>query len=175
VNSPSKDDPQFRDAIQGLRRGDFSRLAPLFDGKDRFRILEWCGLGFFEDEPAALAEAFACACFLGQTNVAVFLLDQGVDPTAGDGTGMNGFHWAANRGNLATVEMLIQRAVPLEIRNSYGGTVLGTAVWSAIHESGPDHPAIIEALIRAGASLETVAYPTGDKRVDDVLRPRGPG
>jgi len=88
---------------------------------------------------------------------------------------MNGFHWAANRGNLATVEMLIEREVPLETRNSYGGTVLGTAVWSAIHEPRPDHPAILEALIRAGASLETVDYPTGDKRVDEVLQRRGLG
>ena len=57
---------------------------------------------------------------------------------------MNAFHWAANRGQLKTVEMLARHGVPLEIRNSYGGTVLGTAVWSAIHEPKPDHIAIIK-------------------------------
>src|SRR5947208_10012554 len=143
----SSSDPLFRDAIQGLRRGDFSRLEPLLDDQ----IVEWHRLGLFEGELEALAEAFSCACFNGKTDVAEYLLDQDVDPLAGSGTGMNGFHWAANRGQLKTVEMLARRGVPLETRNSYDGTVLGTAVWSAIHEPKPDHIAIIEALIRAGA------------------------
>src|SRR5438105_3669071 len=93
---PSKDDPQYRDAVQGLSRGDFSRLDPLFDE----RIVEWHRLGLFDGEPEALAEAFCCACFLGKTDVAEYLLGQGVDPLAGSGTGMNAFHWAANRGQL---------------------------------------------------------------------------
>src|SRR5207249_4690452 len=118
------------------------------------RIVEWYRMGYFDDEAEALAEAFACACFLGQTSVAEFLLDQGVDPAAGARTGLNGFHWAANRGRLSTVELLIQRKAPLENRNMYGGTVLGTTVWSAIHEPRANHLAILEALIRAGARLD---------------------
>jgi hypothetical protein len=35
--------------------------------------------------------------------------------------------------------MLIRREVPLEITNNYGGTVLGTAVWSANREPRPIH------------------------------------
>jgi hypothetical protein len=165
----SSSDPLFRDAIQGLRRGDFSRLEPLLE----HQIVEWHRLGLFEGEPEALAEAFSCACFNGKTDVAEYLLNQDVDPLAGSGTGMSGSHWAANRGQLKTVEMLARRGVPLETRNSYGGTVLGTAVWSAIHEPKPDHIAIIEALIRAGANLGEAGYPTGNEAVDEVLRRNG--
>jgi hypothetical protein len=174
--TPAKgaDGPLFRDAVEGLRRGDFSRLAPLFDGRP-CRIVEWYEQGYIDDEPAALAEALACACFNGRTEVVAFLLDHGVDPAAGIGTGLNGFHWAANRGQLVTVKLLIERGAPLEAKNHYGGTVLGTAVWSAVHEPRPDHPAIIEALLRAGARVDAVGYPTGNERVDELLRRHGAG
>lgn len=166
----------FRDAVQGLLRGDFSRLEPLFDDQPESqpcRILEWYQKGYFNEEPKALEEALTCACFLGRTSVAEFLLNQGLDPSAGAATGMNGFHWAADRGQLDTVRLLIERKAPLEIKNMYGGTVLGTAVWSAINETRPDHIAIIEALIGAGAELDAAGYPTGSERVDDVLRRHG--
>jgi hypothetical protein len=174
-----EDYPLFCEAVQGLLRGDFSRLEPLFKnhsslGGRRCRILEWHEKGYFGDEPRALEEAFTCACFLGQTGVADFLLTQGVDPSAGASTGLNGFHWAANRGQLETVKMLVQRKLPLEIKNTYGGTVLGTAVWSAIHEPRPDHIAVIETLISAGARLDAAGFPTGIERVDEVFRRHGP-
>jgi Ankyrin repeats (3 copies) len=144
------DDLLWRDALQGLERGDFSRLEPLFeehpsldDGK--CRIVDWHEKGYFDNEPKALAEAFSCACFLGLTGVADFLLAHGVDPAAGVSTGLSGFHWAANRGNLDTVKLLIERKAHLELVNMYGGTVLGCAVWSAIHEHRADHVAIIGA------------------------------
>ena len=41
----------FRDAVQGLRRGDFSRLDPLFD--EGGQIVEWVRKGLFGDEPEA--------------------------------------------------------------------------------------------------------------------------
>lgn len=123
----SYDDPVWRDAVKGLERGDFSRLEPLFDG-DKCRVVDWCENGYFEDEPKSLAEALTCACFLGRTSVAAYLLDEGVDPAAGTGTGLSALHWAANRGNLDTVRMLIERKAPLEQRNMYGGTVLGCTI-----------------------------------------------
>src|SRR5438874_1831718 len=100
ANNPpptSADARSFRDAVQGLLRGDFSCLEPLFDGhssrdRHRCRIVEWYEAGYFDREPKALAEAFTCACFLGRTGVVDFLLARGVDPVAGDGTGLNGFH-----------------------------------------------------------------------------------
>ncbi len=124
----------------------------------------------FADAPAALHEALTCACFLGLTGVAEYLLAQGVDLSAGTGTGLDGFHWAANRGQLGTVILLIGSKVPLEARSMYGGTVLGTAVWSAINEPRGEQVRIIEELIKAGAHLDEVGYPTGNERVDEVLK-----
>jgi hypothetical protein len=157
MNSP--DDSQWHDALHGLMRGDFSRLEPLFTPDftptgERCSIIKWYEQGAFENEPQALAEAFTCACFLGRTGIADFLLTQGVDPLAGTGTGLSGFHWAANRGNLETVELLIERKAPLEQQNSYGGTVLGGTLWAAFNEPRADHLGIIEALLAAGAQVE---------------------
>jgi hypothetical protein len=175
------EDPLWCDALQDLEGGSFSRLAPLFDqdpslAGDQCRIVEWYKQGYFDNEPKALAEALTCACFLGRTSVADFLLSQGVDPAAGIGTGLAAFHWAANRGNFATVKLLIERKAPLEQENQYGGTVLGCTVWSAIHEPRPDHLLIIEALLAAGAKVDAVDaadYPTGDERLDELLRRYG--
>ena len=153
------DDSRWRNALQGLTRGDFSRLEPLFTPDftpqgERCRIIEWFEQGAFDNEPQALAEALTCACFLGRTGIAEFFLDRGVDPLAGTGTGLSAFHWATNRGNLETVKLLIKRNVPLEQENSYGGTVLGGTLWAAFHEPRADHLPIIEALLAAGAAVE---------------------
>ena len=103
MSSPSgKEDLEFREALRVLQSGGFDASAPLFDTRaaddaSRPRIIEWYEQGLFSDQPQALAEALSCACFLGQTRVAEYLLDNGVDPTAGDGTGMDAVHWAAIR------------------------------------------------------------------------------
>jgi Ankyrin repeats (3 copies) len=176
--SKTETDSRFADAVLGLKRGDFSRLDPLFredsssDGKT-CKIIEWYEKGYFGDELGALNEALACACFNGRTSVADYLIKRGVDPLAGFGTGMNGFHWAANRGQLETVKLLIERKVPLEVQNMYSGTVLGCTVWSAVHEPRADHAAIVEVLLLAGAKVEAAEYPTGSARLDEVLRRYG--
>jgi hypothetical protein len=117
-----------------------------------------------------MEQAFTWACMLGRTSDAAFLLNKGADPLAGNDTGLNGFHYAASSGHLNVVKLLIERKVPLEVTNMYGGTVLGQAVWSAINEPRADHVAIIEALLDAGARVEAADYPTGNERVDEVLR-----
>ena len=172
------DDVMFRDALQGLRRGDFSRLEPLFAaGRDPVanppQIIRWHQEGRFGDDPKAVAEALTCACFLGRADVAEYLLARDVDPSAGTGTGLDALHWAANRGQLESVRLLLRSRAPLETRNMYGGTVLGTAVWSAINEPRPDHLQIIEELLSAGARVNAVEYPTGNEQVDAVLRRHG--
>ena len=171
------DDLVWRDALHGLERGDFSRLEPLFDKSpdldNKCRIVDWYEKGYFDNEKKALAEALTCACFLGRTSVVDLLLSEDVDPAAGVGTGMSALHWAANRGNLDTVKLLIERKAPLELLNMYGGTVLGCTVWSAINEPRVDHVAIIDALLHAGAKIEAAEFPTGDERVDEVLRRHG--
>ena len=167
------DEQLFRDTVIHLERGDFSLLDPLFADGPKNRIVAWHEAGRFTSEPKALAEALTCACFNGRTKVAEFLLAKGVDPAAGVGTGMSALHWAANRGQLEAVRLLLQWKAPLELKNMYGGTVLGCTVWSAIHEPKSDHVHIIEALIAAGAQLEPAGYPSGHPGVDEVLRRHG--
>ncbi|MBI1178889.1 hypothetical protein GC207_15770 [bacterium] len=160
---------QFHEAVRGILAGDFSRLARLFDGCP-CPIIQWHEAGLFADEPQALDEAYTNACFLGRTEVAEYFLAHGINPSGGQATGLNAFHWAANRGQLETVKLLIEHHAPLEVRNSYGGTVLGCAVWSAVHETKPNHLPIIEALLEAGANAREAWYPSGDARVDEILR-----
>jgi hypothetical protein len=161
----------FDDLVASLHRGDFSWLAPMFEGTTSGSMLAgWLEGGRFATAPSALNEAATCACFLGRTAWVDYLLDHGADPIAGAGTGLNGFHWAANRGQLETVKALIVRHLPMEIRNSYGGTVLGGTVWAAVNEPRPTHPAVIEALLVAGADVREAEYPSGNAAVDTLLR-----
>jgi hypothetical protein len=158
-----------QDFIDGMRAGDFSRLANSFEGT-RPRVVEWDKQGAFADAPDVRAEALTCASFLGAVAVATYFLEQGVDPAAGAATGLNAFHWAANRGQLESVRMLLRAGAPLEVKNSYEGTVLGTAVWSAVHEPRPAHAQIIEELLQAGARVEAADYPCGDPAIDSLLQ-----
>lgn len=160
--------------VQALEQGDCTRLAPWFELAERdvaaSALHEWVETGLLQAHPVALAEALTTACWLGSENVARYLLARGVDPESGDATGMNALHWAANRGQLSAVELLIASGAALESRNEHGVTALGTAIWSARHESRPHHHEIIEVLLRAGADPTTVAMPTGMARVDVLLR-----
>jgi hypothetical protein len=172
----SNSEMSFEEAVRGLMAGDFSRLAPLFetppDGS-LTPIIKWFDAGLFVNQPKAVEEAFTCACFNGCTDVVEYFLARGVNPSGGINTGLNAFHWAANRGQLKTVEILIDNKSPLEALNAYGGTVLGCTVWSAIHEPKPDHLRIIEALLKAGARVEAAEHPSRDERVDEILRRYG--
>lgn len=163
----------FADTVVGLLAGDFTRLDPLFshvaDGSAS-PILQWHEAGLFRAEPDALKETFTCACFNGRLDVAEHLLAHGMDPAGGIATGLNAFHWAVNRGQLEIVRLLIRHKSPLDIQNNYGGTVLGCAVWSAINEPKPGHLTIIEALLQEGAQVREADFPTGDGRVDEILR-----
>lgn len=158
---PDERDPEFDEAVQGLHRGDFDALAPLFftdpsRPDEPSKIVQWHTAGRFDSDPVALAEALTCASFLGVTAVAQHLLEAGVDPTAGSGTGMDALHWAVNRGQPRTVNLLLKWRAPLEVRNVHGTTVLATAVWSALNEPQPEHLEIIETLLKAGAMRENV-------------------
>lgn len=170
------EDDGFQAAVAGLCRGDFSASAPLFAQRapsEPCRIIQWVKDGRFREVPDALGEAFTCACFLGETRVASELLAEGLDPQGGAATGMDALHWAVNRGQLETVTMLLERRPRLEARSMYGGTVLGSAIWAAIHEPRPQHVAIVEALLKAGARAAAVGYPTGVESIDRLLERSG--
>lgn len=143
-------------AVKDLDEGNFSSLSAALGGPEGFdrQIVDWYENGNFDEEPGMLAEALTCACMLGRTETARYLLDKGVDPLSGIKTGLNGFHYAASGGRLDVIKLLIERKVSMEIENMYGGTVLGQALWSAINEHTRNHAEIIEVLIEAGAGIE---------------------
>jgi ankyrin repeat protein len=128
---------------------------------------------------AQMETGFMWACEYGHTKVVEYLLDQHLDV----GTqvhGMTGLHWAAVGGQLDTIKLLLERKAPLEARNRYDGTVLGQATWAVMHsdpvyrwpQTETDWARIIQLLIEAGAKVEEADYPTGNERVDEVLRGR---
>ena len=84
---------------------------------------------------------------------------------------MSALHWAANRGQRAAVELLLARGAPMEQRNMYDGTALGTAVWGACHEPRGDQLGVIRTLLAAGADPTAAEYPTGNVAVDAILAP----
>jgi len=111
------------------------------------------------------------ACEYGRAGVVEFLLENGADPAVPDDRGQTALHWAVIGGQLEIARILLRRKAPLEAKNAYGGTVLGQAVWSALHdESGIDYPPVIEALLSASADASVIALPTGNRRIDEIIR-----
>jgi ankyrin repeat protein len=98
--------------------------------------------------------AFRYACAYGRTEAAKFLLGQDIDLAAHSGDGQTALHCAAISGQLAIIKLLIAHHAPLEVKNVYGGTVLGQTLWSAAHGGDPElYSQIIETLIAAGAKV----------------------
>jgi hypothetical protein len=165
-----KEDLLLRNAVYALDAGDYSWLEDLLEKHNSSLIDLLVAAG---EPQVPMEQAFTWACMLGRTSDAAFLLDKGVDPLAGNNTGLNGFHYAVWHGHLDTVKLLIERKVPLEVRNMYGGTVLGSATDAAENRPTADHVAIIEMLLDAGAKIGAADYPTGNGPVDEVLRRHG--
>ena len=109
------------------------------------------------------------ACKHDQTEVLKYLLSLGVDIHGGCKSGQGGLHLAAHTGKLSTVKLLLGYQVDLEVKNVYGGTPLGQAIWSAINEPQPDHLAIIEALIKAGAKIDPNWYQISHSGINELL------
>ncbi|MGB7207666.1 MAG: ankyrin repeat domain-containing protein [Pyrinomonadaceae bacterium] len=151
-----KGDELFQNVLKALDRGDFSRLETMLGGPAGFdrQIVKLFENGKFDTEPEMLAEALSCACMLGRTATARYLIEHGVDPYAGMKTWLAGPHYAVSSGRLDTVQMLLEKKIPLEVENKYGGTLLGQALWSAVNEHKESHADIIAVLIGAGAKIE---------------------
>ena len=148
-------DELWKQAVKDINDGAYFRIQKTLGGGDAFdnQIIDWFDRGYFENDRETLTETVTCASFLGRAKLVAHLLDNGVDPVAGMRSGMNGFHYAASCGQLEVVKVMIDRKVPMEIVNRYGGTVLGQAMWSAIHEHESTHAEIIELLIEGGATV----------------------
>ncbi|HLN02707.1 MAG TPA: ankyrin repeat domain-containing protein [Bryobacteraceae bacterium] len=101
-----------------------------------------------------LRDAFLWACEYGRNTVVEFLLAKGADLAAHSRDGQTALHWAVIGGQLDTVKLLLRHKAPLEVENTYGGTVLGQALWSAAHGGDPElYVAILETLDEAGAKV----------------------
>lgn len=121
-----------------------------------------------------LQAGFIWACEYGHHEVVRFLLEKGIELRFGENTGETALHLAAHRGQLQIINILLARGAPLEAKNVYGGTVLGQATWSVMNgDPTIDFVPTIEALLAAGASIEAADYPTGNARVDEILRRHG--
>jgi ankyrin repeat protein len=120
-----------------------------------------------------LQAALKLACTWGRLNVVEFLLDKDVDLSGQQGDGQSPLHCAAIGGQLETIKFLLKENAPLEVKNIYGGTVLGQTLWSAAHGGDPKlYAAIIKILIEAGARVPERHVPV-NKPIDDLLRGYG--
>lgn len=131
-----------------------------------------------KDRTMHMELALIWAAALGRTSVVDFLSQQRVDLGAKDNQGFTALHWAAFQGHVDAVDVLLRRNAPLEAKNVYGGTVLDSTVWASVHVEGVfrsdglaqvDYVPIIERLIAAGARIDVVDLPSGNKCIDEVL------
>jgi len=145
--------------------------------------------GIAAREPRLKADVLAMggellAKFAGTGNVEGVrqLLDLGVGAASlyaqGDGywdiaKNSTALHVAAWRAQHDVVKLLIERGAPVNDRDAKGRTPLMLAVKACIDSYwiGRRSPASVDALLRAGASVEGVPFPSGYAEVDELLRP----
>jgi len=120
----------------------------------------------------------------GNTDGVRQLLDLGVDVgarfEAGDGywdvaTGSTALHVAAWRARHATVKLLIERGAAVDVSDGKGHTPLALAIRACVDSYWSDRrsPESVEALLRAGALVNSAAHPSGYGKVDELLRRYG--
>lgn len=125
-----------------LRRGDVA--ACLDNGREQ-------AAEFLLSRGAPFEMTLKYACCLGRVEAVEQFIRDGADINATDKQRMTPLHHAIGFGHYDVVKALLAHRPNLELRNVYDGTALDQALWSAIHDPKPDHPAIIETLIAAGA------------------------
>ncbi|MEP6495045.1 MAG: ankyrin repeat domain-containing protein [bacterium] len=145
-------------------------------GVDRSRVgWRWLRL---PNEPAAYnALALVWAAEFGRIAAVELLLDLGVPVGSKDTDDMTALHHAAAHRHIDVVKLLLRRGAPLEVRNTWGGTVLDSTVYFAVNQPiahpaptpGNSYPSIIETLIGAGADVHQVELPTGEAEIDEIL------
>ena len=119
---------------------------------------------------------------VGNTNGVRELLDLGVHVgerfKEGDGyfdvaPNSMAIHVAAWRANHETVELLIERGSPIDVPDGRGRTPLALAVKACVDSYWTERrtPKSVEALLRAGARVSGVGFPSGYAEVDELLRP----
>ena len=123
---------------------------------------------------------------VGNTDGVRRLLDLGLDVAArfreGDGywdvaRDSTALHVAAWRARHSTVKLLIERGAAIDVLDGKGRTPLALAVRACVHSYWTDRrsPESVEALLRAGALVDGVDFPSGYAEVDELLRRYGKG
>jgi ankyrin repeat protein len=129
--------------------------------------------------PAADHELVARYCWETNTNYEAvkLMLDVGFPVAHPERShGYSPLHNAAWAGSADLVDLLIARGHPLSLRDpGYNATPLGYALHDCLVEKR--HPEgefgrVVASLIDAGCPWDRSIYPTGDPRVDEVLRER---
>ncbi|MCE2431594.1 MAG: hypothetical protein J4F29_01515 [Candidatus Latescibacteria bacterium] len=170
--------------VDGIKGDDEPlKLALSFEYPESVQVLLECGAKIANVEIAAglgelklvkkfvdegdipsreLEEAFWCACKYGYTEVVKCLLKCGL-------------MLASQRGRRDTVEMLLDFGASVELKNDFGGTALGSAMYFLANHPviGADYAGVIELLLSAGSEFNFADKLTGDDEVDDMLRKRG--
>jgi hypothetical protein len=132
-----------------------------------------------------MQSAFMWACEYGRKDVVEFLLGKGADLHAQNENGLTSLHLAAVGGHLDTVKLLVERGSPLEVKNVWGGTVLGNTLWGAVNgDPRVDYTPVVETLLRAGAKVESgylpwweeqsPVFPNAKERIRELLRSSQP-
>jgi len=124
------------------------------------------------DTKGQVEMALVWACKFGRAEVANHLLDLGVDAASKDNDQMTALHWASARGLLEIMEILLAKNAPLEVRNTWGGTVVDSTAWFAKNAPMPDadYPRVIDRLLSAGADVNEIYPPlTGIPAIDELL------
>ena len=120
--------------------------------------------------------AFLSACHFDRVDVANWFIAIGVDIRASDKDAMTALHWAAANANLALTTRLLDMGAPLEVRNHWGGTVLGSTGHFASYmpRSGADYLSVMELLIARGADPSVLwSFPAGNPVMDELRRRHG--
>jgi ankyrin repeat protein len=121
---------------------------------------------------------------VGNTNGVRQLLDLGVrvdalteegDPYFDVARNSTALHSGAWRARPSTVRLLIERDAPVNALDGKGRTALALAVRACVNSYWKDRrtPESVEALLKAGANIEGVEYPSGYPEVDELLRAHG--
>lgn len=119
----------------------------------------------------------------GNTKGVQQLLDLGVpvdalydgDPYFDIAKDSTALHVAAWKAWPKTVKLLIERGAPIDARDAKGRTPLALAVKACVDSYWMNRrsPESVEALLRAGASVNGVGYPGGYAEVDALLQSYG--
>ena len=158
--------------VEHLKNGDFSALETYFqrESQDLSPMLALATSAEFGE--TWIHEALSCAAFLGRIDDVSFMLDHGAISEKGGRSGFDALHYAVNRGHFDLARLLIDRGADLTTVSRFGGTILNTAIWSAVNEPKPQHVAIIRLLIESGASLENVWCPEDREDILALLKQR---